>query len=598
MLLLLAMTGCSESFVGPVDQKPSLGDTGAPDSADADTDTDAADTDDTDSADTDTDPGDTDPGDTSTDPGDTDPPDTGPYDTGPYDADRDGSWDADDCDDDDRRVYPGAEEIWYDGIDQDCDGNDTDQDLDGYASPAVGGDDCDDTDAAVNPAAAEVWYDGADQDCDGNDTDQDGDGFVAEASGGADCDDTNAASHPGATEVWYDGVDEGCDGGEDYDQDGDGTLAPSGGGEDCDDTDAAVNPSGAETLDDGVDGDCDGDADRPRFQTLDTFGSTDTQGPRIGEMTGYVLVTWLADGMRYSGTPLTTAAGMQLLATSDLRSGPASDTWWEWGSGYSFDSGVDFWADDDHWMWAYGLHYGGTRYLLGDGYALATSAWGNTGVSRSTSQTFDDVELIEDTDGRLHVVGCDSGGGYLTWVHGSRAELANGLAFGYERANVLSDTCGALPSSSWLLASFRSAGTLGTYTYSDSAGLSYSGVLTGWNAYDIETLLQDGEIVIAAAEGSDGVYTYKYPDAEVLPAADASQVDVAMDSRGRLYVVYIDGARVWLYWGEPASGYTSVELDTGLVDADDLDVHVTVDDEVVVAVRDGDDITYGVITAY
>jgi hypothetical protein len=55
---------------------------------------------------------------------------------------------------------------------------------------------------------------------------------------------------------------------------------------------------------------------------------------------------------------------------------------------------------------------------------------------------------------------------------------------------------------------------------------------------------------------------------------------------------------VWLYWGEPASGYTSVELDTGLVDADDLDVHVTVDDEVVVAVRDGDDITYGVITAY
>jgi MYXO-CTERM domain-containing protein len=49
--------------------------------------------------------------------------------------------------------------------------------------------DCDDTNADVNPGATEIWYDGIDQDCDGNDDDQDGDGF-AEAD---DCDDTDAS---------------------------------------------------------------------------------------------------------------------------------------------------------------------------------------------------------------------------------------------------------------------------------------------------------------------------------------------------------------------------------------------------------------------
>ena len=68
---------------------------------------------------------------------------------------------------------------------------DGDGDGDGYTKEDG---DCDDGDATVHPGAEEVYYDGVDQDCDGeSDYDADGDGEDAEAHGGADCDDTDSA---------------------------------------------------------------------------------------------------------------------------------------------------------------------------------------------------------------------------------------------------------------------------------------------------------------------------------------------------------------------------------------------------------------------
>lgn len=86
-------------------------------------------------------------------------------DTGPFDEDGDGFSAADDCDDTDATVYPGAEETWYDGIDSDCAGDDDyDQDGDGEQGDTAGPD-CDDTDPAVNTSAEEVT-DEVDNDCD------------------------------------------------------------------------------------------------------------------------------------------------------------------------------------------------------------------------------------------------------------------------------------------------------------------------------------------------------------------------------------------------------------------------------------------------
>lgn len=116
--------------------------------------------------------------------------------------------------------------------------------------------DCDDADPSVNPGATEHWYDGLDQDCAGDDDqDADGDGVDGPSGVGPDCDDADPAV--GAPGGWLD-------------VDGDGygdpdtwasTCSPGAAvvdnDADCDDGDAAVSPDAAEICDDGIDNNCD-----------------------------------------------------------------------------------------------------------------------------------------------------------------------------------------------------------------------------------------------------------------------------------------------------------------------------------------------------
>ncbi|MEN9786089.1 MAG: hypothetical protein RLZZ299_1353 [Pseudomonadota bacterium] len=249
-----------------------------------------------------------------------------------------------DCDDAAAGTNPGklaSDDVAYDGIDQDCSGEDvTDVDKDGVDAVAAGGTDCDDNDDAVRPGASELCATAADDDCDGQTNepsavdakrwyvDADGDHYttgtyqlacaapdatyVDEVTlvprGSVDCNDSEAAANPGvAAETCATAFDDNCDGRVNditsvdvatFYEDADGDHYSSG-----DRIDACVAPSGyvaAGTLTSLTAADCDdsvltGASVHPGMdEDCDTLADDDCDG-RANDMTSADAQAWRKD---------------------------------------------------------------------------------------------------------------------------------------------------------------------------------------------------------------------------------------------------------------------------------------------------------------
>ncbi len=264
---------------------------------------------------------------------------------------------GDDCDDATTQWRNrGPEEIYYNGIEDNCDETDGDGDQDGdgfwiegYVEllevagktplpiPELMGGDCDDTDPEFNPAAFDFPGDGLDQNCDGIDVaDADGDGYDAVAAGGDDCDDLDPEVYPGAEELCLTPYDDDCDGDDndedaagcwnfylDVDADGFGITEsqtclcyPDGAvradiGLDCDDTDSEIFPGAEEICFDELDSDCDGEVDHPLCGADDAATSI-----LIGEETGDEAGTSL--GVLSTGELLVGAPGYDSEEATDV----------------------------------------------------------------------------------------------------------------------------------------------------------------------------------------------------------------------------------------------------------------------------------------
>ena len=225
-----------------------------------------------------------------------------------------------DCDDKLRSVNPDANELCFDSIDNDCDGevDETssenaptwyeDGDGDGFGNLLVttesctkpvgyvdNSSDCNDTAPTISPDADELCSDAIDNNCNGEvdensavdaitwHKDSDGDSFgsfddilvsctqpLDYIADGTDCDDTDNTINLDGTEICHDRLDNDCDGDTDF---ADETDCPVESEDDTDD-DSTDGPSEDDTDDDESDDDVDEDENDSENETQTTNDDT------------------------------------------------------------------------------------------------------------------------------------------------------------------------------------------------------------------------------------------------------------------------------------------------------------------------------------
>ncbi len=553
-----------------------------------------------------------------------------------------------DCNDNDAAANPSATDLAYDGVDSDCDGRDDfDQDGDGFVAsehegratanaPGTGtlpGGDCDDSRADVRPGSTDAWYDGLDQDCAGNDDyDADGDGFVRTEDEGkatayvpgsgalpaGDCNDSNRGIHPGAADTWYDDIDGDCAGDDDFDKDLDGhrhLSAPEGSGDDCDDDDPSAYPGLPEILGDGVDHDCDGDPDRFLFQDITRLGWTDPRDLRLAANSSRLYLSVAVEQATYGATTYYQSAIALSFDGTDPMAGTSAHIAWLQNlvpASFRLTDGQAFLATDDELVGAVGLAFtsGGQTSLRISGYDLGTGVRFGANSPADQPADFADVAMAVADDGAYHAIGCESSEGVGRYMKATRA----GLATSYEISEAIED----LPATACELHFFEAPygsvlsvqdrGLVQTrfdlrsatpFTDLVDCGLDTGGepiecpdphrVLSARRAQDLE-ILTERRLIVMADEVNDLIVLRAEDGDEIwLSAESPRRVQAHLASSGDLYLAWVDGSgTAWLGWGDPELGMEVVALDVGFT-ATDAAVRLSVDEGQVFFAAVGED---------
>lgn len=545
-----------------------------------------------------------------------------------------GSLPAGDCDDEEPLASPQQPEVWYTGVDQNCDGlDDYDQDQDGFVpaefvglvteyvagSGALPGGDCDDVLTSVGPSNADTWYDGIDTDCAGNDDwDADGDGFIPDAyfpdygptqyvdgSGlldNGDCDDDDASVYPDAPgDTWYDDVDTDCAGNDDFDQDVDGFALNDADFPDCDDTEPATYPGAVETLDDSQDSDCDGGVDSFLVTSFSDVTWSEPHSPVFGASASRVYLS-LATSEITSGSTHYYDSGVALYWTlSEPTASRGGITAWNSytsdQSDFVLGAGQGFIVTDDYIYGALNLDYGDDRVIRIVRYDLSTGSLSRANANGTALGEYDDLAITLDASDVFYVIGCEDTSDTLQYVRVPPS--FTGFAADVETAGVSAADCAVSVHGGEGHVYTSESGAIWDYAFDPASsdpeflGVEYDST---YAPLDLEVpYLWNTRTIVLADAATDSIVLID--DTGVTMVADGevpSEVDASIASDGTIYLAYLlPGGQAAIAWGTVAGGFTEVELD---IDFTVTDVAVwATDDHVLYAATGADNVAYGAV---